>query len=174
MGADHGPGVRPQQLFKVPIVDGSVPASGHEVRRSPLLPQAVQGPQDGVVLQVRGDHMVPRPQQTGDGDVQCHGGVHGEHHMVRPGAAEQSGQLLPDRVHRPGRSQGVVMDAPAAVSVMGHGRRHRLRHSRRLGAGGGSIVQIDHGLTTLPAPASFSTMLYILVTPPTASFSVRP
>ena len=36
------------------------------------------------------------------------------------------------------------------------------------------VIQINHGLITLPAAASFSTISYILPTRPTASFSVRP
>ena len=48
------------------------------------------------------------------------------------------------------------------------------RHARRLGTGSGRIIQINHGLITFPAPASFSTIVYILVTPPTANCSVRP
>ena len=66
------------------------------------------------------------------------------------------------------------MDATAAVAVRLHGLRHRLRHAGGLWAGGGGIVQVDHGLITLDAPASFSTMAYILVAEPTANLSVRP
>ena len=118
--------------------------------------------------------MVPRPQQPADGDIQRGGGVGGESHVVRPGTAKPLRQTLADAVHHPGSEKGVFMDAPAAVAAGGHGLRHRLRHAGRLGAGGGGVVQIDHGLITLAAPANFSTMAYILVAEPTASFSVRP
>ena len=83
-------------------------------------------------------------------------------------------ELSPDGVDAPGSRQGLVMGAPAAVAVAFHGGRHSLRHTRRLGTGGGGVIQIDHGLMTFPAPASFSTIVYILVTEPTASCSVRP
>ena len=118
--------------------------------------------------------MVSRPQQTGNGDVQRQGGVGREAHMVGPPAAEQPRQLLPEAVHRPGRRQSLRVDAPAAVAPAVHGRRHRIRHAGGLGPGSGGVVQIDQGLTTFPAPASFSTMEYMLVTDPTANLSVRP
>ena len=40
--------------------------------------------------------------------------------------------------------------------------------------GGCGVIKVDHGLTTFPAFSIFSAMTYILVTPPTASFSVMP
>ena len=174
MGADHGLCVGPQQPFKVIIVDLSPPVRRDEIHNRPLLPQAVQGPQDGIVLQVRGDHMVSRSQQSADGDVQGLGGVGRKAHMVRPRAAQEPGHLLPDGEHRPGRGQRLLMGAPAAVAPGHHGRCHRLRHAGRLGPGSGRVIQIDHGLMTFPAPASVSTMVYMLVTDPTASLSVRP
>ena len=118
--------------------------------------------------------MVPRPQEAGDGDVQRHGGVGREGHMVRPGTAEQLRDLPPDAVDAPGGGQRLLMGAPAAVAVLRHGGDDRLRHARRLWPGGGGIVQVDHGLMTFPAFASVSTMAYMLVTPPTASLSARP
>ena len=83
-------------------------------------------------------------------------------------------RLAADGIHRAGGRQSLLMNAPAAVAVRFHGGHHSLRHAGRLRAGGGGVIQIDHGLMTFPAPASFSTMEYILVTEPTASFSVRP
>ena len=174
MGADHGPGVGPPQPGKGAVVQPSPPVRRDKVHRRSLLAQAVQGPQDRVVLPVGGDDMVPRPQQAGDGDVQRHSGVGRERHTLRPRRAEQVSELSPDGVDAPGSRQGLVMGAPAAVAVAFHGGRHSLRHTGRLGTGGGGVIQIDHGLMTFPAPASFSTMVYILVTEPTASCSVRP
>ena len=96
MGTDHGLRIGPQQVAEVSIVDLPPPVRRDEIHRRPLLPQAVQGPQDGIVLQVRGDHVIPRTQQAADGAIQGLGGVGGEAHMVRPRAAKQSCQLRPD------------------------------------------------------------------------------
>ena len=174
VGADHGLCIRPQELFKVPIVDLSLPVSGYEIQFGTLALQMVQWPQHGVVLQVGGDHMVPRPQQAVDGDIQCHGGVGGKAHMIGPLAAKQRRQLFPKAVNDPGGHKSLRMGAPAAVAPAVHGCRHSLCHSGGLRPGSGGVVQVDHGLTTFPAPASFSTMVYMLVTAPTASFSVKP
>ena len=174
VGAHHCLCIRPQEPLKVLIVDPPLPVCRDEVHRPSLRPQSVQRTQNRVMLQICGDHMVPRPQQAGDGDVQRHGGIGREGHTVRPGTAEESRQRLTDAVDAPGRLQGLRMGAPAAVAVVIHGRGHRLCHTGRLGAGGGGVVQVDHGLMTFPALARASTMAYIFVTPPTASFSARP
>jgi len=52
--------------------------------------------------------------------------------------------------------------------------QNSLFHLRWFMQSGGRVIQIDHGFTTFPACVSFSAMVYILVTLPTASFSVRP
>ena len=174
VGADHRPGIGPQKSLQCAIIQLPTAVRREKIQPHPPLPQAVQGAENGVVLPVRGDHMVPRPQQAADGNVQRRGGVGREGHMVRPAAAKPPGQTPADAEHRPSGGEGVLMGSPAAVSVGGHGLRHRLRHAGGLGTGGGGVIQIDHGLITLDAPASFSTMAYILVAPPTASFSVRP
>ena len=69
----------------------------------------------------------------------------------------------------PGGARVAAAGAPGGV-----GWRLSLCHSGGLRPGSGGVVQVDHGLTTFPAPASFSTMVYMLVTAPTASFSVKP
>ncbi len=174
VGADDGLCFRPEKAFKPAVVQPPPAVRRDEIHRRPRVPEAVQGPEDGIVFQVRGNHMVPRPQQAADGDVQRLGGILGEADMVRPGTAQQGGDFFPGFVDGPGGGQGPLVAPPAAVSVGGQGFQHGLGHGGGLGPGGGGVVQVDHGLTTWPAPASFSTMEYILVTLPTASSSVRP
>ena len=174
MGADHGFRLRPEEPFKPAVIQVPPFAGGDEIHRRPLLPEAVEGPENGVVLQVRGENVVPGPQQAADGGVQGLGGVLGETHVVRPGAAQEGGGFFPGFIDGPGGGQGPLVGSPAAVAVGGQGLQDGPGHGGGLGPGGGGVVQVDHGLTTLPAPASFSTMLYMLVTPPTASWSVRP
>ena len=174
VGAHHSLRIRPQQPFKSAVIQLAVFIRRDKIHCRPCCPQAVQGPQHGVVLPVRGDHMVSRPQCPGDGNVQRGGGVGGEGHPLRMLAAEELCRPAADAIHCAGGRQGLLMGAPAAVAVRLHGGYYRLRHAGGLGAGGGGVIQIDHGLMTFPAPASFSTMEYMLVTEPTASFSVRP
>ena len=101
MGAHHRLRLRPQQPLKVSVVQLSVPVRPDEVHRRALAAQAVEGPQHGVVLAVSGQHMVTGGEQTADGDVQGLGGVAGEHHPLRSGAAQQPGQLLTGAVDDP-------------------------------------------------------------------------
>ena len=91
--------VRPQQTAEIVVVDAAPPIRRQEVHLHPLQP--VQGPQHGVVLAVSGQHMVTGGEQPVDGDVQGLGGVAGEHHPLRSGAAQQPGQLLTGAVDDP-------------------------------------------------------------------------
>ena len=72
-----------------------------------------------------------------------------------------------------GVKRGLVCAAPGIASRM-QCLHNRLLHLRRFMQGGGCVVKINHGFTTFPACVSFSAMVYMLVTLPTASFSVRP
>ena len=172
MGADDGPRLRADQPLKIAVVDPPLPVSRDKAERhAPLRLQPVQGTQDGIVLQIRGDHMVAGVQQAADGDIQCLGGIAGEYHMIRPGAVEKRRQLLPCAIDDPGGGKTAVMGAAGAVSQRGHGGHHRVDHRLGLSEGRGGVIQIDHGRITFPAAASVSTMAYILVTLPTASVS---
>ena len=87
---------------------------------------------------------------------------------------EQFRQCLPGSIDQPCRVQGGFVRPAPGVARRAQGIHHGLLHLRRLAQSGGRVVQVDHGLTTFQAWVSFSAMTYILVTPPTASFSVRP
>ena len=174
VGTDHHLGIGPQQTFKRLIVQPALPVRRDKVHLCPRRPQAVQGPEHGVVVPVGCDHMIPRPQKAVKRSIEGLGGIDGEAHPVRCRATQQRGDLCPHRIDGPGRRKGVGMGPPTAVAKALHRPQHRLGHPRRLGPGGGGIIQIDHGLITFPAVARRSTISYILVTPPTARRSVRP
>ena len=172
MGADDGPCLRADQPLELAVVDPPLPVSRDEAERhAPLRLQPVQGTQDGIVLQIRGDHMVAGVQQAADGHVQGLRGVGGEHHMVRPGTVEECCQLFSRAVDHPGGGKAPLVGATGTVAQGGHSRHHRVDHRLGLLAGGSGVVQIDHGLMTFPAAASVSAMAYILVMLPTARVS---
>lgn len=65
MGADDGPRLRADQPLKIAVVDPPLPVSRDETERhAPLRLQPVQRTQHGIVLQIRGDHMVAGVQQA--------------------------------------------------------------------------------------------------------------
>ena len=70
--------------------------------------------------------------------------------------------------------KGGLVCAASGVACRVQCLHNSLLHLRRFMQGGSCVVQIDHGFTTFPACVSFSAMVYMLVTLPTASFSVRP
>ena len=76
--------------------------------------------------------------------------------------------------HDPCSVKSGFMCAAPGVACCVQCLQNSLLHLRRFMQGGGCVVQIDHGFTTFPACVSFSAMVYMLVTLPTASFSVRP
>ena len=87
---------------------------------------------------------------------------------------EKRSQCQTGLQHKPSSMQSRFVCAAPGIARCVQCCQHSLFYLRRLVQRGGRIIQIDHGLTTFPAWVSFSTMVYMLVTPPTASFSVRP
>ena len=76
--------------------------------------------------------------------------------------------------HDPCGVKSRLVRAAPGVARRVQSLQNGLLHLRGLMQGSGRIIQIDHGFTTFPACVSFSAIVYILVTLPTASFSVRP
>ena len=70
--------------------------------------------------------------------------------------------------------KGRLMGTAPGVSCCMQRLQNSLFHLRWFMQSGGRVVKINHGFTTFPACVSFSAMVYMLVTLPTASFSVRP
>ncbi|MPM49757.1 hypothetical protein SDC9_96488 [bioreactor metagenome] len=169
MSTYHTLGVGPQQFFKIRVINLPLPVSGDEIHFSALRPQSVQRSEDGVVLPVRGNHVVAGSEQARNGRVQRLRGVLGKAYPFRPFAAKQRSQLFSGVVNRPCSGQSFVVGAPTAVAKALQRSQNGLSHCGRLGPGGSGVIQIDHGLITFPALASVSTISYILVTLPTAS-----
>ena len=87
---------------------------------------------------------------------------------------EQLCQRLPRFIDQPCRMESRLVCSAARVARCLQSFQHSLPYLRRFMKSRRGIVQINHGLTTFPAPSIFSAITYMLVTPPTASFSVRP
>ena len=118
--------------------------------------------------------MVPRGKEPGDGGIQGGGGVGGKADPLRR-AVEELPQQQPRLIDAAPGVQGLAVGpSPGLLPKLPRAESTACRHHRGLSRRGGGIVQIDHGWVTFPALARVSTMAYILVTPPTASFSVRP
>ena len=90
-------------------------------------------------------------------------------------------------LQKPLQVEQAVLEALRTAGNPGRGAHEATLHASRLVYGARAaaaelfdaedasrIAHINHGFTTFPAPSIFSAMTYMLVTPPTASFSVRP
>ena len=173
-GHNHSPGVGTEQLLKLRITEHTVCLHIHKAHLNPLPLEAVEGPQDGIVLTDRGDDMIPRAKEPVDGRVQCLGRIGCKGDAGRAFGMEEPSQRFPGLVDDAGGVQGGRMGSTARVARCLQSIQHRLPHLRGLVQGGRGVIKVDHGLTTFPAFSIFSAMTYILVTPPTASFSVMP
>ena len=115
------------------------------------------------MLQSRGNHVIPRPEQAGNGKVQRLGGTGRERHAQWVPKAEQLCNLLAAAVHHARRGQPQAMRAAAAGSDGVHGVKHGLRHTARLLKAGRRAVQIDHSSRT---PFSRASVSRASITPP--------
>ena len=163
-----------QQRF--PLIVTKLCSRIHPGKRDlyPLCPQPVQRTQNGVMLAYRCDDMVARMQHTVQHRVQRHGRIGGKKDAGRVRHMEKFCQRQTGVQHDPCGVKGGLVCAAPGVACRVQCLQNSLFHLRRFMQSGGRVIQIDHGFTTFPACVSFSAMVYILVTLPTASFSVRP
>ena len=139
-----------------------------------LRPQPVQRTQNGVMLAYRCDDMVARMQHAVQYCVQCHGRVGGKNNAGGVWRMEKLCQRQTGVQHDPCGVKGRLVCAAPGIASRMQCLHNSLFHLRWFMQSCGCVVQIDHGFTTFPACVSFSAIVYILVTLPTASFSVRP
>ena len=118
--------------------------------------------------------MVAGADEAAERRVERLGHVGRESNAVRAFRMEKCCKYLTGMVDDTGRVKGRLMRPAARVARMFQCIQHSLAHAGRLLQGGSGVVEVDHGLTTFPAFSIFSAITYIFVTPPTASFSVRP
>ena len=118
--------------------------------------------------------MVAGADEAAERCIERLGHVGRESNAVRAFRMEKCCKCLTGMVDDPGRVKSRLMRPTARIARMFQCIQHGLPHAGRLLQGGGGVVEVDHGLTTFPAFSIFSAMTYIFVTPPTASFSVRP
>ena len=118
--------------------------------------------------------MVAGADEAAERCIERLGHVGRESNAVRAFRMEKCCKCLTGMVDDTGRVKGRLMRPAARIARMFQCIQHSLAHTGRLLQGGSGVVEVDHGLTTFPAFSIFSAMMYIFVTPPTASFSVRP
>ena len=167
-------GIGAEKFFELLIPQPPGVVHLHKTHFCPLLPQAIERPQHRVVLADRRDNMVAGADEAAERCVERLGHVGRESNAVRAFRMEKCCKCLTGMVDDPGRVKGRLMRPAARIARMFQRIQHGLPHAGRLLQGGGGVVEVDHGLTTFPAFSIFSAMTYIFVTPPTASFSVRP
>ena len=167
-------GIGAEKFFELLIPQPPGVVHLHETHFCPLFPQAIERPQHRVVLADRRDDMVAGADEAAERCIERLGHVGRESNAVRAFRMEKCCKCLTGMVDDTGRVKGRLMRPAARIARMFQCIQHSLAHAGRLLQGGSGVVEVDHGLTTFPAFSIFSAMTYIFVTPPTASFSVRP
>ena len=167
-------GIGAEKFFELLIPQPPGVVHLHKTHFCPLLPQAIERPQHRVVLADRCDNMVAGADEAAERCIERLGHVGRESNAVRAFRMEKCCKCLTGMVDDTGRVKGRLMRPAARIARMFQCIQHSLAHAGQLLQGGGGVVEVDHGLTTFPAFSIFSAMTYIFVTPPTASFSVRP
>ena len=162
------------QLIPVIILQPSALIHTRKTELQALFPQPVERPQNRVMLTYRCDDMIARCKKTTQCNVQGLRCICRKGNTGRVWCVEELCHCAPCSINKTACVQRWLMGTPSRIACRAHCVQHSLLYLRRLAQGRGSVIQIDHGFTTLPACVSFSTMVYMLVTLPTASFSVRP
>ena len=116
--------------------------------------QPVEGTGYRVVLKAGDHHPAAGAEQGTDGDIQSMGAVVCQHHLLRL-AGKQLSCRLPAGVELLRCRPGCPIAAPSGIGAGTHGLRHRAVNLWGLMEGGGSVVQIDHSLTSSSCPSSF-------------------
>ena len=166
-----------QQPFKIGVVDVPLPVCGNKAQLDIVFPfQPVKRSQDRVVLKVGRIACFARVEMRAmDGDVQRLGRVTGERRVVRPLAVKERGELAARVVDHARGGKRLLVRAACAVAKAPHRRDHRVDDLRRLSQRRRRVIKIEssYGRTTRSAPLIVSTMTYMFVASPTASFSLR-
>ncbi len=121
MGADDGlcifTDIAPERL----IVDPPQPVAVQDGQFYAFFLHLVEGPQDRIVLQRGGDHVISRRERPLYGDVQALRGVGCEGDLFWVFGVEQPSQFFPDLVDDPGGPQRRIVKTSAGVSHGAHG-----------------------------------------------------
>ena len=102
VSTDNGPGIGAYGGFKIFKAHPPQVVGRHDRQRRPLGFQLVQGAQDGIVFQHRGNHMVAGTHSPFDGNVQALGCIDGKCNPGRILRAKKLCHRAPGFIHRPG------------------------------------------------------------------------
>ena len=116
-------------------------AQGH----APLVPKAVERPQNGVVVPVRGHHAATVGHRAQDGHVERLGGVGGKDQPLGVAKAEKRRHPLPREGDGAGRDKLGLVGAAAARAKGSHGVRDGRDHALGTLVRRGGTIEVDHG-----------------------------
>ena len=148
VGADDGLGIFTDAACKIRITDPSQRIRRDDGELQAFFFHLVKGPQDGIVFQSGGDHVVTGIQSAFDGNIQTFCGVGGKNHLFGILCVEKFRQFYPGVKNDPGSVQSGIVNTPAGVTHGTHSLGHSLNYGIRLSHGGGSVVKINHGSTS--------------------------
>ena len=101
---DDGLCIGPDLFFKISVAEIAPPVCVKNGQFHPTVFQFIKGPEDGIVLQGGGDHMVTGVQHTLDGHIQRFRGIGGKGDPLRIFRSEKLCQSDPGIINDSGRA----------------------------------------------------------------------
>ena len=121
VGRDNRPRLRTDEGLEFRVVGIAFPVCLHKGQRYPLLLHLIKGAEHRIVLQHRGDDVVPRIQDSLNGDIQSLRGIAGKYHLLRILCIKKFCQKTPGLIHGSRCLEGCLVSASARIAHRLHG-----------------------------------------------------
>ena len=125
-----------------------------------LAPKPMDRAQNGVMLEIRDQHVIPSPYQALDGDIERLGRARAEANSLRSIAIKEAAEPFSAPVDRLRRIERELMRASARVTaVIPHKIAHFVYHTAGFGEARSRVIEVDqlsciHFFTLIPSLAS--------------------
>ena len=151
MGTHHRLCLRTYAFLQPVITQDSLLITGQNGQADSPFFHKIKRPKHRIVLQHRGNHMVPFGEQALDGRIQALRGITGKRNLQGITQVEQFRDSLPGLVNHPGRVQRCLVGSSARIAEILHGIRHCVYDTVRFSHGSSCIVKINHDSAFLSA-----------------------
>ena len=121
VGRDNRPRLRTDEGLEFRVVGIAFPVCLHKGQRYPLLLHLIKGAEHRIVLQHRGDDVVPGNEDSLDGDIQGLRGIAGKYHLLRILCIKKFCQKTPGLIHGSRCLEGCLVSASARIAHRLHG-----------------------------------------------------
>ena len=148
VGCDDCYCVRADFFLKVFVTEVAESIRGKDGQFYPLIFQLEERSEDRIVLQCGGNNMVTGMQYTLDRHIQRFCGIGGKRNAIRTFRTKQLGKCRTGIINDSRSAESTVVHTASGISQRTHCFRHSLHHAIRFFYSSGSIVEINHSITS--------------------------